>query len=89
MGLKFGLHCKKTVYTNGVIEIRDAEVRLHCIDGPAFENKWGHKEWLRHGKLHRLEGPAIVYPNGTVYYCINGKELTKGAWEYSCSLIKE
>ena len=29
--------------------------------------------WYRHGKLHRTNGPAVEYSDGTKWWCINGK----------------
>lgn len=33
----------------------------HKLDGPAFEDNDGRKEWYQNGKLHRIDGPAIEY----------------------------
>ena len=33
----------------------------------------GTKQWYNeHDQLHRTDGPAIIYPNGTQYWYING-----------------
>jgi hypothetical protein len=41
-------------------------------------DKWGtivyHNE---NGKLHREDGPAVIWSNGTVEYWKNGKQVTK------------
>jgi hypothetical protein len=29
-----------------------------------------HQEWWVNGKLHRLEGPAVQYKDGSVKYCV-------------------
>ncbi len=42
---------------DGVIEWRDEEGKLHRVDGPARVFPSGREEWLRHGRLHRAEGP--------------------------------
>jgi hypothetical protein len=33
----------------------------------------GNKRWLLDGKLHREDGPAIIYSNGSKHWYINGK----------------
>ena len=33
----------------------------------------GPKEWLLNGKRHRLDGPALVWPNGDNAWFFNGK----------------
>lgn len=72
--MKLGLRCKKVVCDNGVIEIsRDG--KLHCIIGPAWQNKWGHRQWYQHGKMHRLDGPAETFPNGVSFYWLDGKAI--------------
>ena len=37
----------------------------------------GTKYWYQNDQLHRTDGPAVEYPNGTKRYWINGKELTQ------------
>ena len=32
----------------------------------------GTRKWLKDGKLHREDGPAIIYPNGTEVWYLNG-----------------
>ena len=34
--------------------------------------------WRRKGKLHREDGPAVEYANGTKEWWINDEKLTKG-----------
>ena len=37
-------------------------------------NKYGVKKWLNNnGQLHRTDGPAVIYPDGTKEYWINGQ----------------
>ena len=38
-------------------------------------NEFGDKSWYLNGKLHREDGPAIEYANGTKYWYLNGKLL--------------
>ena len=33
----------------------------------------GDKEWWLNGKLHRVDGPAIVCANGSKHWFLNGK----------------
>ena len=37
----------------------------------------GYKEWFLNGKLHRKDGPAIQYVDGTTAWFLNGIEYTK------------
>ena len=36
----------------------------------------GTKRWFLNGKLHREDGPAIEYPNGSKEWCLHGKDVT-------------
>lgn len=40
----------------------DADGLLHKEDGPALMLLNGISGWYIHGKKHRLDGPAIQYP---------------------------
>jgi predicted lipoprotein with Yx(FWY)xxD motif len=42
-------------------------------DKPAVVWQDGMKEWYYYGKRHRSNGPAVVIPDGPVYYYINGQ----------------
>jgi hypothetical protein len=33
----------------------------------------GTKVWWLNGKLHREDGPAVIWPDGTEYWYLNGK----------------
>ena len=35
----------------------------------------GTKEWRLNDKLHREDGPAVVYPNGTKVWYLNDEEI--------------
>ena len=43
----------------------------------------GKKEWFLNGNLHREDGPAVEYANGTKYWCLEGKDFLyeKRYWE--------
>ena len=36
-------------------------------------DEYGHKFWLLNGKLHREDGPAVEYADGSKSWYINGK----------------
>lgn len=37
----------------------DEDGHFHRSGGPAIEEGDGTKKWFQHGKVHRLEGPAL------------------------------
>ena len=41
---------------------RDKEGRTHRLNGPAFIFANGDRSWYRHGKIHRDDGPARIWP---------------------------
>ncbi len=47
----------------------------HRVDGPAIvrNDGLGPNEWWQNGYLHRMYGPAILYPNGEFMYLQYGK----------------
>jgi len=55
--------------------------KLHREDGPAIEYTDGTKYWYKYGLYHREEGPAIEYANGSKYWYLEGKQLTKEAFD--------
>jgi hypothetical protein len=50
---------------------------LHRTDGPAFEGRWGDKEWRIDGVLHREDGPAIEWDDGNKSWHLNGVRFTE------------
>jgi len=40
----------------------------------------GTKHWYLHGKLHRVDGPAIEGANGTKHWYVDDKQLTHSQW---------
>ena len=56
---------------NKIWENKNGE--LHRLDGPAYEDLNGTKEWHQNGKLHRLDGPAIEGTNGDKRWYQNGR----------------
>ena len=44
-------------------------------------NEWGTRRYFNSaGELHRGDGPAIEWSNGVRFWYINGKRLTKAAF---------
>ena len=37
----------------------------------------GIRFWIYNSQLHRTNGPAIIYPDGTVEYWINGHPVSE------------
>jgi hypothetical protein len=53
------------------------------VDGPAYENTHGTKEWYKNGEFHRFDGPALVskafFDDGeriVEHWFIDGKEIS-------------
>jgi hypothetical protein len=67
----------------------DDDGLLHRDNGPAIQMKNGKQEWFKHGKRHRLDGPAIIYKNydnDNNKWWIEDQEYSKDQWKES---IKE
>jgi hypothetical protein len=72
----------------------DKNGNYHCTDGPAVmemgtlmfdgrgnllgESKEPTLEWWVKGKLHRLDGPAVVESDGTVEWWMNSEQIFDG-----------
>jgi hypothetical protein len=42
----------------------------------------GTKRWTLNGELHRRDGPALEWPDGTKGWCLNGMRYKEGDyWE--------
>ena len=54
---------------------------LHNPYGPAVINISRFKSYCIEGLYHRLDGPAIIWPNGEQQYLIDDKYLTKEEFE--------
>ena len=71
-----------TKYSWGIVW-RNAQGKLHRIDGPAWERadgtkEWwvdGTKEWWVDGKRHRLDGPAVEWASGYKAWWVDGKQI--------------
>ena len=57
----------------------DEQNRLHADGGPAVTDPDGSCVWYHHGKIHRLDGPAVrlVFADGRIeeQFWINGREI--------------
>jgi hypothetical protein len=56
----------------GGIEYINEDGKLHRLDGPAVEWKYGNKSWYINGMLHREDGPARESITGNKCWYING-----------------
>jgi len=61
------------------MRLYDEQNRLHAEGGPAVTNPDGSYVWYHHGKIHRLDGPAVrlVFADGRIeeQFWINGREI--------------
>lgn len=48
----------------------DADDRPHRLDGPAVDEGPSRRLWMRHGHLHRTDGPAQAW--GDIVWAIEG-----------------
>lgn len=42
----------------------------------------GTQIWLENGAPHREDGPAVIFPDGTVRWYVRGKEITRAVNEF-------
>ena len=61
---------------------------LHNPYGPAYICYNEYKEYWIEGKLHRLDGPAVIYEDGREEYLINHENLTKEQFEVHPERLK-
>jgi hypothetical protein len=47
------------------------------------------KYWYLNGKLHREDGPAIEYLNGTKEWWLNGEQLTEEEFNREMNPVRE
>jgi hypothetical protein len=61
------------------MRLYDEQNRLHAEGGPAVTDQDGSWAWYQHGKIHRLDGPAVrlVFADGRIeeQFWINGREI--------------
>ena len=65
----------------------DTEI-LHRLGGPAFISS-DRKEWYKDGRLHREDGPAIEYANGSKHWYLNGKRVTRAEHKALTAPVEE
>ena len=54
------------------------KTRLDIWDKQVFcVNEFGDKYWCLNGQLHRENGPAVEYANGTKVWYLNGRCYTE------------
>lgn len=51
---------------------KNAEGRLHRLDGPAFKNAEA-SIWYENGSMHRIGGPALIHIDGSQEWWHKGK----------------
>ena len=66
---------------------KDTKV-VHNPYGPAVINRVGYKEYAIDGKLHRLDGPAVIFANDEEEYWINHEQLSKEEFEVHPERLK-
>jgi hypothetical protein len=64
------------INTFGAVEQSDGSW-LHSIDGQVY---WYNKE----GRIHREDGPAIVYPDSDIDWYLHGDEYEFDEW---CTVV--
>jgi hypothetical protein len=61
------------------MRLYDEQNRLHAEGGPAVTDPDGSWIWYHHGKIHRIDGPAVrlVFADGRIeeQFWINGREI--------------
>lgn len=56
---------------------------------PAVIRPNGYRAYMEYGKFHRVDGPAIVYPDGSECYYLNDILMTKEEYEAATNPAKE
>ena len=51
-------------------------------------DRFGNKNWHKNGELHRENGPAVEFADGSKAWLLNGKKLTEEKWTYTVRLNK-
>ena len=77
----------KSIFDEIIYYKKDTKL-LHNPYGAAISNQFGQKLYYIDGKRHRLDGPAIIYSNCDVEYCINNKFLSKEQFEVHPERLK-
>lgn len=84
--LKPNQHCSLVVTPHVSLQWSNHQGQWHRVDesgiqdGPAVIWKDETQFWCIDGKVHRIEGPAVTYPNGGQSYYLDGEKLTQEEW---------
>ena len=59
-----------------------SKIPIHLLhspndETPAMEDNYNDKRWFFEGKVHRLNGPALIFGTGGKQYYLNGKHYSK------------
>ena len=60
----------------------------HNPYGPAHTSKNGYKAYWIEGKIHRIDGPAVIYSDFEEQYWINHEQLSKEEFELHPERLK-
>ena len=48
----------------------------------------GDKYWYLNGKIHREDGPAVEFVNGTKHWYLDGKQFSESEWKQQVKKLK-
>jgi hypothetical protein len=54
-------------------ELQQAKAIMDILKYDIKTDEYGTRRYFQHGKLHRVDGPAIEYANGDKYYYQHGE----------------
>ena len=49
----------------------------------------GDQFWCQNGKIHRVDGPAVIYANGAQFWWLNNKVLFETEHAKAVALLKQ
>lgn len=70
------MQLRKEIDRYGDISYYNKDNQLHRIYGPAIISG-NYQLWLFNGKMHRIGGPARIYPSGATAWYIYGIEYSE------------
>ncbi len=71
-----------------MVQYVDKDNELHNDSGPALITPSG-AFYYYHGKLHRLDGPAVEYSHGSVAYWIAGIKYSRTDYNEKIKQLKK